>query len=263
MRVEILTDPGMALRGARMLDAMIAAAPIEARVRNSYVGDCEILMVYGTGHPIRRPWWRQHLKNGGRCIGWDLGYWKHKDDGTCRMRVTLDHDHPQAFIRPEDGARWASEGISLREDFNAKGPIVLVGLGQKSVRLHSLHPLEWETRAIKRLQKEFPGRSIVFRPKRPGDARPPMLKFAKDGPIEDVIRGASLVVCRHSNVSVDACIAGIPVQCEDGAAVALYRDNPAPTPAQRLAFLQSLAHWQYKPEEASQAWTYLLSRLSA
>ena len=37
------------------------------------------------------------------------------------------------------------------------------------------------------------------------------------GTIADVLNGCSVVVCRHSNVAVDACIAGVPVECEGGA----------------------------------------------
>lgn len=260
MRAEILIDSTMAARGARILDAMIAAAPIPIIVRENYVGDCEILMTYGTGHPIRRPWWQKHLRRGGRCIGWDLGYWKHKDDGTCRMRVTVDKDHPPHLIRSESAERWQAEGITLREDADPRGPVVIVGLGQKSVRTFGLRPLEWERGALAMVRRKFPENKIVFRPKRDTDLALERVHVVH-GPIEQAIKGASLVVCRHSNVAVDACIAGIPVICEDGAAFALYKNNPNPTTEQRLQFLQGLAWWQWKPEEANQAWKYLLNRL--
>jgi len=257
VRAEILIDAGMALRGHRMLTAMIEAAPIPVCVRESYVGDCEILMTYGTGHAVRRPWWLKHLKRGGRCIGWDLGYWAH-DQGT--MRVTLDADHPHQWIREESSRRWDDWGIELREDADPRGPAVIVGLGAKARAVHRLDALQWERQAAKRAREM--GRKAVFRPKRDRDPVLPGLRVAR-GPIEDVLRGASLVLCRHSNVAVDACIAGVPVICEDGAALALYRGGPAPDREQRLQFLRSLAWWQWKPEEAKDAWTYLLNRLCA
>lgn len=247
----------MARRGQRMLEAMIAAAPIPVQVRENYVGDCEILMTYGTGHAVRRPWWLKHLAKGGRCIGWDLGYWHHGQD---TMRVTLDADHPQRWIREEPADRWDACGIELREDACEDGPAVIVGLGPKSVRAYGLAPLQWEQAAAARMAKK--GRAMVFRPKRASDPRLRKMPVAI-GPIEEVLRGASLVVCRHSNVAIDACIAGVPVICEDGAAVALYRHGPAPTREQRLQFLRGLAWWQWKPNEAKDAWTYLLTRLSA
>lgn len=78
-------------------------------------------------------------------------------------------------------------------------------------------------------------------------------------PIDEALRGASLVVCRHSNVAVDACVAGIPVECDDGAAAALYRGNPNPTREQRAEFLRRLTFWEWRPDEAAQAWDWILT----
>lgn len=259
MRCEVLTDPMMLKRGSRMLDAMIEASPIEIRVRQAYVGDCDLLMVYGPGHPIRRPWQMRHMQTGRRMIAWDLGYW----DRDNTMRVTIDHDHPQAWLKPEKSDRWRSAKIDLREDAHPDGPIILVGLGAKQVRVLNALPGQWEARALKRIRKLHPGREVLFKPKRPGDLGPEGIRVLKDVPIEQALLGASLVVCRHSNVAVDACIAGVPVECEDGAAIALYGDNPSPSCQQRLEFLQNLAYWQWKPTEAKEAWNYLLQRLSA
>lgn len=266
MRVEILTDPKMFPRGARMLDAMIAAAPSPPIVREKWSGSPGLLMVYGTGHPVRRPWQFENLRRGGRLIGWDLGYWgRRTSDGSFYMRCTMDADHPQALIRPEPPHRWDAAGIALREDFDPRGRIVVVGMGPKAHRAHGFSGFLWEQRALRNAAKAYPDREIVFRPKRPTDPRIPGFSRA-DGTIEETLRGASLIICRHSNVAVDACIAGVPVACEDGAAAALYgpdvKKPVRPTREQRLAFLQSLAWWQWKPEEAADAWTYLLCRLS-
>lgn len=257
MRVEILTDPDMAKRGSRMLDAMIAAAPMPARVGKHYKGGTELLMVYGTGHPVRRQHWIQHKADGGRCIGWDLGYWN-RDTQT--MRLTIDHDHPQALIRPEDPERFNTAGIVLRNDYKPSGRVVIVGMSAKANRMNRIGRNQWEMRAARRARLEFPDREIVFKVKRETDPQLPGFQTLRM-PVEEALRGASLVVCRHSNVAIDACIAGIPVKCEDGAAYALYRKNPTPTLEQRLSFLQSLAHWQYTPDEAALAWKYILKRL--
>lgn len=262
MRCEILTDPEMFKRGARMLQAMIEAAPIPIEVRERYVGDCEILMVYGTGHPIRRAWQLQHLSNGGRMIGWDLGYW---DRAEGAMRATLDADHPWPYIRPEPPDRWNAAGIPLREDWSEQGEVVVAGMGPKSNRAHGLRPLEWERVAIAEARAAYGQRRIIYKPKKMSYPRPAgVLLTAAD--IASALRGASLLVCRHSNVAVDACIAGVPVVCEDGAARALYDVRPIaapfhPTTEQRRRFLESLAWWQWRPEEAAAAWTYLLDRI--
>lgn len=263
MRCEVLVDRDMFKRGAAMLHAMIEAAPIELQVRERYVGDCEILMVYGTGHPIRRPWQQRHLANGGRLIGWDLGYWN-RDSGA--MRMTIDADHPQAMLRPEPPERWASLGIELADTHKTTGHILIVGLGPKSCRVHGLRPMQWELTKAREALRRTTGRRVIYKPKRHTDAPLPGFPM-RTGSIIDSLRGCSLVVCRHSNVSIDACIAGVPVVCEDGAAAALYGNDIAnpinPTPQQRLAFLESLAWWNWHPTEAPQAWQYALSRLQS
>ena len=265
MRCEILTDPETFPRGRRMLEAMIAAAPIPVQVRQQYQGDCELLMLYGSGHPVRRPWWRKHLANGGRVVAWDLGYWHRRIDNTFHMRCTLDADHPQAFIRAELAQRWHDQAIELGDVFKPEGHVLIVGMGPKSNRALGMRALEWETRAAKAARAAYPYRRVIFKPKRPTDPVLPGF-LAERNPIEKALRGASLVVCRHSNVAIDACIAGVPVYCEDGAAAALYGAGSMvkpiqPTPEQRLAFLRSLAWWQWRPEEAGKAWGYLLERI--
>jgi hypothetical protein len=76
-----------------------------------------------------------------------------------------------------------------------------------------------------------------------------------DTPIAQLLRGASLVVARHSNVCLDAVQAGVPFEAEDGAAVWLQRREF--TPANRLEFLQRLAWWQWRAAEAPRAWQFL------
>jgi hypothetical protein len=267
VRVEILIPADLASRGRKMLEALAAAAPgcgLRAVVnRAGYRGDCDVLLTYGTGHPVRRPWWQAHRRRGGRCIGLDLGYWGQQEGAAgFYMRATLDDDHPTQFIQPEPPERWEAAGIALREDFDPAGPIVLVGMGIKAAKLHAGGRLRWEQAKLWDLQRRYPGRRVIFRPKRYDGPFLRSVPLAPAGPIENCIRGASLVVCRHSNAAVDACIAGVPVECEDGAARALYGRGSAPTRVERLEFLRSLAWWNWKPEEARPAWNYLKSRLS-
>lgn len=252
--------PRVAKRGDTMLRAMIAAARdvgVYCSVTQRYEGRIPLLMSYGLGHGERRKWTESHVANGGRLIGWDMGYW----DRDVSMRCTVDDGHPHRWLRDMPGDRWEAAGIQLRNDFSMKGPVVLVGMGVKSRQQFGLNGQEWELRTLAAI-RAVTKREVLYRPK-----RPEQLERCRnaDGPIEDAIRGASLVVCRHSNVSVDACIAGIPVVCEDGAAAALYGSDLTcpvnPSEAERLRFLQNLAHWQYKPAEAVTAWRFLLTVL--
>lgn len=262
LKVEILLASDLILRAEKMLNAMIAAAPIagvDVIVSKSWQNASPVLMSYGLGHPVRRGWTEAHKRNGGTLIGWDLGYWLRDVKHAFSMRCTINDDHPHRWIRPEDPSRWDRAGIDLREDYDPAGPIVLVGMGRKQCVLMGIGWQDWERKKLQELKDRFPDRRIIYRPKRETDrldGAPSIL-----GPIEDVLRGASLVVCHHSNVAVDACIAGVPVECSDGAAFALYAQGINPTREQRLDFLRSLAWWQWTPLEAVAAWDYLGARI--
>ena len=261
MEIEIILASDFSVRGRKIVQAMINAAPQDVIV---HVSDCwqrkaPILMTYGLGHMVRRHWTEEHLRCGGRIIGWDLGYWNRDVSLNFSMRVTIDSDHPWRLIGPMPAHRWDSAQIALREDFDPRGHIVLCGSGWKQRRWKQAGR-DWEDEKASELKRRFPGRRIVYRPKRPEKA-PDGLEVMDEGDIEDVLRGAALVVCGHSNVAVDACIAGVPVECEDGAAYALYRHGSAPSREQRLEFLRSLAWWQWRCSEASEAWEFLKAQL--
>lgn len=238
---------------------MIDAAPkvgVRCIVTDHYSKAAPLLMSYGLGHPERRVHTEAHVARGGRLIGWDLGYWNRE----VSMRVTVDSGHPRN-LPDMPGDRWDAAGIDLRDDFDPTGPVVIVGIGRKSRSQFGFDGQEWEVRTLHNIRRAHPNSDVIYRPKK----HPETLESCKsaEGPIADVLRGASLVVCRHSNVAVDACIAGIPVVCEDGAAVALYGSdlsNPVhPDREQRRQFLNNLAWWQYTPAEAVQAWRFLLT----
>lgn len=253
MRCDVLLWDDVAARGVSILKAMIDSAPkvgIECTVCNGSPTGAPWLMAYGLGHIGRKAYISQHLKNGGRLIGWDLPYWSrgHAKDKDHPMRLTIDADHPWRMIQKESPERWDNQGIQLREDCDPEGKIMIVGMGKKA---KDLYP-DWEKGIQDRLFNKYPRRKVVYRPKS---------KWVE--PIEQALRGKSFVYARHSNVAVDACIAGIPVECQDGAAYALYKDNPRPTIEQRLEFLRSLAWWQWKPSEAIQAWDFIKKKLSA
>ena len=263
MECEILLPAGMRKRQRYMLDAMLAAAPlagVQAAAVPAYTGRAPVVMAWGLGHPGRRQALLQHSRQGGHVVGWDLGYWQRDN----HYRLTIDKDHPRDLLCDMPGDRFAGARIRMRDDYDAAGPIVLVGMGEKSRHVLGYEGQQWEQRMFYQLRQAYPRTRILYRPKRPEAFA---LCDAVEGSIEDVLCGASLVVCNHSNVAVDACIAGVPVVCNDGAAAALYGNditNPFhATFDQRLAFLQRLAWWQWSPDEARTAWNFLKHVISA
>ena len=265
MRCEVITSDDMFFDGASMLTAMLATSPIPVVERKIYRGDCELMMTYGVGHKLRRPWFLAHSRiPRHHSVSWDLGYWdRKKAAGVARpMRLSNDADHPWRLIQDSPSSRFAQSPVTLRNESSASGPIILVGLGPKANIVLQQPATTWEREALCRIREVYPSRRVIYRPKKE-DGTSIIGTEKKIGmPIEEVLRGASLVVCKHSNVAVDACIAGIPVVCEDGAARALYNNDMAnpvrPTEDERYRFLRNLAWWQWRPTEAAQAWQFIL-----
>ncbi len=256
---ELLTDSPMAQRGKRMMAALAATAPAGSVVTRAYAGRHRLLVMYGVGLAQRMAAREQHLARGGRVVMWDLGYWD-RDDA---MRLTVDSTHPTADqLAMVPLADWWRRPIKLREDADAAGPVLLIGMGHKSAAMLGYRTREWEQNALRWIEKHHPGRRVLWRPKG-RDAEPLAgTKLSHGQPIEQALAGCSLVVCRHSNVAIDACIAGVPVQCWDGAALALYEGNPAPSRAQRAEFLRRLGWFNWRPTEAGAAWQWI-ERLTA
>jgi len=222
--VEILIDHKMNIKGHRMITAMAdtaTAAGVRATVTKEYRGASHVLMIYGPGHPVKMLNWKSHQKAGGAVVGWDLGYYGRPESDSYPMRLTINAFHPQGLMEiPADPSRWESTKRPMRDDYNADGHIVLCGMGRKSRHQYGINGIAWERAAVAKIREAFPGVPIVYRPK--SGALEPVergLKVDANNPIEKVICGARLVVVRHSNVAIDACLAGIPVVCEDGAAL--------------------------------------------
>lgn len=251
--VELLRAIKPSLSAAPILDALVravGAAGDQVRETGGYEGKSEWLVLQGVGNRQHDAARRAHVRQGGRVLIWDFGYWD-REKITGHMRMSIDHDHPQGWLdrTPLDVGRSVPV---LREDTDPTGPIVLVGLGRKSRKY--LKAGEWERWMHADLVRRFPGRRIIFKPK-PGDLTSVSCETVHaDTPIEELLKGASLLVCRHSNCAVDAAIAGVEFEATDGAAMWLRRRDF--TPANRLEFLQRLAWWQYKPHEASLAWSF-------
>jgi hypothetical protein len=256
--IEILITPNMRPKGTRMLEALAAVAPVPCTVVTQPGGKARVLVTYGPGDPARKAMLEAQRARGGQTVIWDMGYFATKDF-VGGMRMSAGREHPQHLLdlAPADGARWARLGLALREDADPKGPIVLVGMGPKTRAITK--DTSWEMTAFNLLRKRFPRRGVIFRPKprRPHPNLP--CRIDATSPIERVLKGASLVVCKHSNVAVDAVLAGIPVQAEDGAVK--WLDGKPYSRENRLDFLQRLMYFNWRADEATEAWAMILKCL--
>lgn len=252
--IELLRAVTPSLSAAPILNAFADAARAagdEVRETRGYEGRSEWLVLQGVGERMHDAARRAHLRGGGgHVLMWDFGYWD-RAKITGHMRMSIDHDHPQAWLdrMPLDASRSVP---TLREDADPSGHVLLIGLGRKSRKY--LGAADWERNTYARLTERFPGRRVIFKPKVGDFTRLPCETAAAETPIEELLRGAALLVCKHSNCAVDAAIAGVEFEAEDGAAMWLQQREF--NPANRLEFLQRLAWWQYKPHEAAQAWAF-------
>jgi hypothetical protein len=252
--VELLIPLKSSHKALAMLTAMraaIKAAGDKLTVNMEYTGGAEWLILYGVGAPERDAARKRHIASGRPVMCWDLAYF-HRTE---YLRFSLGHDHPYPKLierTPNDGARWDSFKIPLREDYRQDGHIVLVGLGRKSRAYLREH--DWEAIRLNKLRERFPGREIIYRPKPGSPVLSLKCKMDSESTIEQLLRGAFLASCRHSNVACDATVAGVPFEADDGAA--LYLVAKPYTPENRLDFLRRLAHWQYRPDEAGEAWQF-------
>jgi len=252
---ELLIDPPLISRAAEWLAGLAAANPA-AKVTPAYRGKHRLLVLYGAGLPIRMRAMREHIARGVRVATWDLGYWSRTE--TMRLSIDAMHPKPEHLEACDSLTPRARPKLAAGSSFGQGGPILLIGLGPKSCIALGLEPYEWERKKAAELRARFPGREILHRPK-PGQPHERIegTRFAASSPIEEAIRGCSLVVCRHSNVAIDACVAGVPVECEDGAAFALYRNGTSPGEDERREFLARLAWWNWARHEAEGAWRFM------
>ncbi|MDP2141280.1 MAG: hypothetical protein Q8L20_10760 [Gammaproteobacteria bacterium] len=277
MHFKLLITQQTPFRGRNLIQALLRgamAAGVSAEIVGQHSADPEsVLMLYGMGGADRLPLAESQVRSGGRLVVFDAGYWDRAlTDNARRYRVSIDGLHPPAFVmkgnRP-DPSRWQCSGLSITNTGgNPGGPILLAGNGPKS---NAIGAQGWSEMKSREIRAAFPGRKIAYRPKpkKPAE-RGVSCDLVSTCSIEQAVAGASLVVCRHSNVAVDACRAGVPVVCEDGAAAAIYPSLLAdaenqPDEQTRIEFLHRLAWWQWSPDECARGavWPWLIGVLNA
>lgn len=189
---------------------------------------------------------------------WDLGYWdrrprRDKKDGYHRLAVN-DWDTCRHMLCAMPGDRLAEHQIELKP-WGSKGESVLIaGMSEKAAGTHGFAPGQWERETLA-LVRQLTTRPIIMRekPKGPKPAGPS---------IEDELSRSHFVISHHSNVSVDAVIAGVPHWCRKGVGRwhaqtdhwktdSSVIENPPYVMSDnaRLQFLQDVSYAQWRPSE--------------
>lgn len=259
MLVDVLVPHGLHQRARVLLSGLTeGAASFDCRTfREGAARPNAWLVLYGLGGSDRLPIAERHRAVGGRFLAFDAGYWQRTlPYNERKYRVSIDGFHcPKWIFRGErpSSKRWQQSGLELRQ-VAGSGPIILVGNGPKSVAVGAQG---WTAKRSREVRKAFPGCTILYRPKPDRPFEPDVSHDGyAEGKIDYALRGAALVVCRHSNVAVDACRLGVPVVCEDGAAASIYPSELSnwqsqPSHAKREEFLHRLAWWQWSADECA------------
>jgi hypothetical protein len=242
--------------------ANISAAPMERYER------CKTLILYGWGGAMQQNAIRQH---NGHYVAFDLGYWERPGLELRKWRVSIDGFHcPDLIMKgpTPSASRYLQSDIIVNQDRRKSGPVLLIGNAPKSVNAIAGN---WAAKKSREIKGAFPDSKLLYRPK-PRRALERGVRYdgLATGPIDQEIRRAALVVCRHSNVAVDACRLGVPVVCDDGAGAAIYPRRledweRQPTFSAREEFLQRLAWWQWsiKDMQAGTFWPWLEGKLAS
>lgn len=244
---------------------------VEYRREVFYRGpDADVAVFYGMSGNLRRVF-DDYRAAGLVAVYVDLGYWGRRGSGsryTGFHKVSVNARHPTAYFqrRRHDGSRAAVHNVTLRPWRDAGKHIVLAGMGQKASEFEGYRYEDWERRTLKALQA-VTDRPIVFRPKPNCRVAQPIEGTIFSPPtqsIESALVGCHAVVTHHSNVGVDAIVAGVPVFCEEGVATPLaLRDlglieRPI-TPESREQWVADIAWTQWCLAEMADgaAWRYL------
>ena len=176
----------------------------------------------------------------------DLGYWGRRHGGRFKgfHKISVGGRHPGRYLmaRERSSARLRRCGI-VAQPWRAKGDhIILAGMSAKSAESYGFRPEEWERKAVIELRRHT-DRSIIYRPKPSWrDAQPiATTTLDKHTPLERALAGCHAVVTHHSNVAVDALVAGVPTFCFDG--VAARMSSQRLEQIEKPLFVKRRAEW--------------------
>lgn len=252
---------------------MRAAVPVTMRASATYRGnpDHDVAIFYGLAEGLRKVF--EDYKRTRRAIYIDLGYWGRRKrtrwDGHHKFALNSRHptDYFQKIVHPSDRFRSFRTHIKPWREPTANGHVLVVGMSAKAAAAEGFDAEEWEKNTIARLA-QFTKRPIIYRPK-PNWLGAHEIKGSIWGgggvELEDAFKGCHAVVAHHSNVAVDALIAGIPCICPGGAASVLsgktldeIEDPPMPDGREQWAADLAYTQWSLEEMQSGAAWRYLI-----
>ncbi len=201
----------------------------------------------------------------------DLGYWARRYNGRYdgHHKISVNNRHPTAYFQKiqHSHQRFLGLGVEIKPWRKPGSNILVAGMSHKAAVAEGLAPLVWERDIINEL-KQYTDKPVRFRPK-PNcmRSRPiPGSTWQKHKLLTVGFDDIHAVLARHSNVTVDALIEGLPVYCEEGIASVMGMSDigqieQAFYPDDRLQWAADAAWCQFTPEEMSEGlpWRHLKS----
>lgn len=168
---------------------------------------------------------REYREAGKPAVYIDLGWWKRREGGRFSgyHKISVGSRHPRAYYRrfAHRSDRFREMGVNIepwRRSDHGHRHIVLAGMGDKAAAAEGYKPEQWEREAIKTIRKHS-NRPIIYRPKpswKTARPIPGVLYSPRTQELEPLLQGAWAVVTHHSNVAVEAVLAGVPAFAVDG-----------------------------------------------
>lgn len=215
--------------------------------------DCALMYGWARKDVLRR--YRQF-------VYFDIGYWERDSYYRFGVNRWSSHGIVGGGGSPE---RLNSLGIKILPWRTTGDEIIVAGQSAKAATEHGFRYGEWERLMVERLAGC--GKRIVYRPK-PNDLRAqPIAGTVFDRrPLGEALASAWAVATHHSNVAIDALVAGVPVYCELGAGAAFSVPFEAladpPLRPGREQFLADTAYLQWTLDEmrSGECWAYMRGR---
>lgn len=202
---------------------------VSLRSSVSYDGriDSDVAVFYGLSEGLTKVMtdYSSHAK----AVYMDLGYWSRRINGKYDgyHKVSVNSRHPTAYFQKvkHSGSRFRSLGIPIEPwKKNDDGHILVAGMSAKAALAEGIDPEVWERNIIREISLRT-NRKIVYRPKPNWSSARPISgsEIQRKVELADAFVNCHSVVTHHSNVAVDALLAGIPAFCWHGLATPMSK----------------------------------------
>lgn len=198
----------------------------------------------------------------------DLGYFGRREGGRWSgyHKLSINDRHPTNYYRARKHApdRFLKHNVPI-QPWGEGRYVIVAGMSDKGALAEGYQPHQWEQWAINEVRKHT-DRPIVYRPKPSwsGKIRLPGAEYQVGVPLEHALKDCHAVVCHHSNVAVEAILAGVPAFTWGGVAEEMgcqdlsMMESPH-RPDNREEWAHALAYTQWNIAELATAepWLHL------